>query len=221
MNDTEKKKDDATDYIIDSKIFEDLDNDKKRMDRMIAALKYYQNLVLSLDAVVNTEERLKTFTAFCQEVYPKTVFLEDFMHCILLLKDPEKVREIRQKLQFESETDTVSSVIHRHYAERRADDTSWSWFAEKMDSLQFYLYHLTDVGLREESKDSDDVSDDDKEDDIELDQEALKRLAESINSKRKFFSSERLDGIYGKKTSKVRLSVHELLVFGFIREHLR
>ena len=114
MTDAEKKKDDATDHIIDSKIFEDLDNDKKRMDRMIAALKYYQNLVLSLGAMVNIEERLKTYTAFCQEVYPKTVFLEDFMHCILLLKDPGKVREIRQKLQFELEADTVPSVITRN-----------------------------------------------------------------------------------------------------------
>ena len=113
------------------------------------------------------------------------------------------------------------TLITRHYAERRADDPSWSWFAEKMDSLHFYLYHLSDIGLREESKDINDVSDDDKEDNIQLDQVALKRLAESINSKRTFFSSERLDGIYGKKTSKVRLSVHELLVFGFIREHLR
>ena len=90
-----------------------------------------------------------------------------------------------------------------------------------MDSLHFYLYHLSDVGLREESKDSDDAPDDDKEDDSELDENVLKRLAKNVISKSKFFSSERLDGIYGVKSSKVKLSVHELLVFGFIRENFR
>ena len=218
MNDKEKKEDDAIDNIIDFKIFEDLDDDNKRMDRMIAALEYYQNLVLSLGAMVSTGDRQKTFTAFCQEVYTKTVFLDDYIHCIPLLKDPLKVRE---KLQFEAESEAVSSVITRHYAERRADDASWSWFGEKMDSLHFYLHHLSDVGLREESKDSDNAPDDDMNDDDTLDENAVKRLAQNVLSKRKFFSSERLDGIYGVKSSKVKLSVHELLVFGFIRENLR
>ena len=47
MNDKEKKEDDAMDNIINFKIFEDLDDDKKRIDRMTAALKYYQHFSLN------------------------------------------------------------------------------------------------------------------------------------------------------------------------------
>ena len=81
------------DYTPNMEIFENLDDDAKRMERMTAALKYYQASVLSPSAMmVQTQDAQKLFTEFCEKHYPKRIFLEDYIHFISVITNKEPIQ---------------------------------------------------------------------------------------------------------------------------------
>ncbi len=79
---------------------------------------------------------------------------------------------------------------------------------ERLDSIHFMVHHLNELGLRVSAKamESEVVPDDEEKDEHHLTDLALKRMAEIIESKRAWFSNERLDGA---TNSKFTLQINE------------
>ena len=178
----------------------------KAIDRVVAALDYYQFLVLAPKAAKYGKEPRTAFTSFCHELYPKKVMLNDYIHWVLHHKDPESIKAIRGRLHFLCESAKRCGAATRHFRNRRDDideddDVAPNWFIDKMDSIHFNVYHLTELGLRvpAEVMESGLAPNDEKQDESNLVDEALRRMGREIESKRTVFSSERLDGAVNSK----------------------
>ena len=179
---------------IDFELFQDVqsgdhcDGNKHRkcmaMNRIIAALDYYQHLVLGAMADKFVDDPRAAFTAFCEEVYPKRVMLNDYIHWVLHHKDTESIQAIRAQLHFICESAKICGATTRHYRDRRHDDTTeqtpLNWFTEKMDIVHFNVYHLTELGLRVTAEC--DIEEDEQE--SELVDFTLKRMGKVIEAKR-------------------------------------
>ena len=182
------------------------------VDRVVAALDYYQFLVLTPKAAEYGKEPRTAFTSFCHELYPKRVMLNDYIHWVLHHNDPESIKAIRGRLHFLCESAKRCGAATRHFRNRRDDcnddddgndddDVTSNWFIDKMDSIHFNVYHLTELGLRvpAEVMESELTPNDEKLDESNLVNEALRRMGMVIESKRAVFSSERLDGAVNSK----------------------
>lgn len=182
------------------------------MDRVVAALDYYQFLVLGAAAAELVEDPKSTFTAFCDELYPKRMLMDDYIHWVLHHKDPENIKALRARLHFICESAKLCGATSRHYRERQNDgkgaDDATNWFTEKMDVLHFNVYHLHELGLRVEPDviQKEVATDHEETDEAHSVKLALQRMAEVVEAKRAAFSTERLDG---NSNSKFTLKVVE------------
>ena len=181
------------------------------LERVVAALDYYQFLVLSKETAKYGTEPKAAFTSFCEELYPKKVLLNDYIHWVLHHKDPESVKALRKRLQFLCDSATSCGATTRHYRVRGddedgAEDAPPNWFVDKMDSIHFNVYHLNELGLRVEVDSAENTSEDEKRGDSDLVDQDLKNMTKVIEAKRAFFSNERLDGA---ANSKFTLQINE------------
>ena len=197
--------------MIDFKLFESIESgdhchgrhgaECKAMDRVVAALDYYQFLVIGATAKQLVDDPRAAFTAFCEELYPKGVLLNDYIHWVLHHKDPRSVKAIRGRLQFVCESAKLCGATSRHYGDRRVGGDGANWFTEKMDSMHFNIYHLYELGLRvsPEVMQKEMASGDEEQDESDLVNSSLKRMGREIETKRALFSTERLDGATNSK----------------------
>ena len=190
----------------------------KAVERIIAALRYYQHLVLSPNAAKYGKDARILFHTFCEDLYPKGVMLNDYIHWVLNHKDEESIYAIRKRLNYVCDSAKKCSATTRHYRDRRqdkvgADDIESNWFTEQMDRLHFNIYHLHELGLRVSAEvlESEVAPDDEIQDESHLKDLAMKRLAKQLRAKRAEFGTERLDG---SVNAKFTLKVHEMKEIG-------
>ena len=168
--------------------------------------------MLSAAAAELVEDPKSTFTAFCDELYPKRMLMDDYIHWVLHHKDPENIKAIRARLHFICESAKLCGSTSRHYRERQNDrkgaDDETNWFTEKMDVLHFNVYHLQELGLRVEPDviQKEMATAHEETDGAHLASLALQRMAEVIEAKRTAFSTRRLDG---NANSKFTLQIDE------------
>ena len=169
------------------------------LDRVVAALKYYQFLVLSRITKNHLDNPKEMFGEFCDKYYPKHFFLDDYIHWISHHKSAEQTMAIRERLHFVCDSAKLCGAVTRHYRDRRADgggdDATTNWYTDVMDAIHFNLYHLEELGLRTqiESIDCELASDDEKRDDRECVNDCLKKMIREVDSKRNTFRTGRLD----------------------------
>ena len=168
---------------------------------MTAALDYYGVLVIGALGSQLVDDPKAVFTDFCEKVYPKKYFLNDYIHWVLHHKDEAEITQLRSNLHFICESAKLCGATTRHYRDRRVttnenDGEERNVFIEKMDSIHFNVFHLNELGLRISSEDLKiEITENDKgKDEEHLKELKLKRMAEIIAMKRQFFSAERLDG---------------------------
>ncbi len=152
------------------------DNDKcESIDNCISiqklsvALKYYE-----LMDIINNISHRDAFTNFIIEIYHK--FLDDFTHLVnhhsnhlndiyIHLINTNKFNECKM-------ANCVYTARHYHHrrdvdkdgnVDKNVLDPEVSFFAETMDSLHFYLFHLFECGLRSIITEDGVVDDDDDE----------------------------------------------------------
>ena len=174
----------------------------KAMERIITALRYYQQLVLSANTVKYGKDPRAVFNSFCNDLYPKGAMLNDYIHWVLHHKDEESLKAIRKQLNFICESAKQCGATTRHYRDRtqgdnEGDNDESSWFTEQMDRVHFNIYHLHELGLRvsaEVLESEVGPDDDEKQDESHLFDLAMKRMAREMKEKRGVFGSERLDG---------------------------
>ena len=139
--------------------------------------------------------------------------LNDYIHFVEHHADPKSIEYIRNRLHFDCHSVAKCGATTRHHRERRDDehreskDEASNWFIDRVDSIHFMVYHLTEVGLRvskEETMGNEAKRDDEEEDEKEFVDLALKRMDEVITAKRKAFSPQRLSG---GKDSKFKLQI--------------
>ncbi len=213
----------ATEHIVDFNVFKQIEsgdqcNGKhhgtcKGLDRMIVTLDYHQFVVNEPSSTKDRNDRLTAFVAFCDELYSKRAMLNDYIHFVEHHADPQSIEYIKGRLHFDCESAEKCGATTRHYRDRREDSTGAkgmesSWFIDRMDSIHFMVYHLTELGLRVSAKtmESAVAPDDDEKDEAVLVDLALKEMGKEIEAKRREFSTERLDGA---ANSKFTLNVEE------------
>ena len=203
---------------MDFSVFEHVEDDDecngkqcekcKAMERIVAALKYYQHLVLSPNTKKYGDDPRLTFNSFCEMLYPKGVMLNDYIHWVLNHKDEESIKDIRKQLNYVCDSAKKCGATTRHYRDRRqdgnaSDEEEANWFIEQMDLMHFNIYHLHELGLRvaAEVLESEVAPDDEKQDESQLFDLAMKRMAKEMRAKQKAFGNERLDGSANTKFS--------------------
>ena len=186
----------------------------KAVERIVAALRYYQHLVLSPNTTKYGKEPRAVFDTFCEDLYPKGIMLNDYIHWVLNHKDERSIDAIRIRLNFVCDSAKKCRATTRHYRDRRddgneADDTESSWFTEQMDIVHFNIYHLHEAGLRVSAEvlESEVAPDDEKQDESHLFDLAVKRLAKEMMAKSAAFGNERLNG---SENVKFTLKVNEI-----------
>lgn len=209
--------------LIDPKLFENVESEDhchgkgrctecKAMKRVMAALDYYAVLVLGAKAKMLVDDPKAVFMKFCDEIYPKRVFLNDYIHWVLHHNSVEEAKAIRSVLQYLCDSANDCGATTRHYRDRRQDangaDDVPNEFMEKMDALHFNIYHLQELGLRidPETLESEMKLDDHEQDESQLADVGYRCMARAIEVKRSRFSSQRLDGL---KNAKFNLQVNE------------
>ena len=196
--------------VIDLKVFENIAEDDhcdgkhgkhcQCMVRVTAALDYYGVLVIGALGNQLVDDPKAVFTDFCEKVYPKKYFLNDYIHWVLHHKDEEEITKLRSSLHFICESAKLCGATTRHYRDRRVttdenDGEERNVFMEKMDSIHFNVFHLNELGLRISSEDLkiEITENDEGKDEEHLKELQLKRMAEVIATKRELFGAERLD----------------------------
>ena len=187
------------------------DKECKAVDRIIAALEYYEHLVLSPFAAKYGDDPRLVFDSFCRDLYPKKVLLNDYIHWVLNHNDPESLLAMRKRLHFLCESAKNCGATTRHYRDRRhdgneEDGVESSWYTDKMDCIHFNIHHLHELGLRvsPETIQTEDAPDNDNVDEENSVDAAMKRMTKEIDSKRSAFSSQRLNG---SKNSKFTVQI--------------
>ena len=188
--------------------------DCKAIERVSTALNYHWFLVNASMATKYGKDPQIAFRSFCEELYPKRVLLNDYIHWVLHHHDPQSAMAIRKQLHFDCESAKRCGATTRHYRDRRedgsgaADEVESNWFGDKMDCIHFNVFHLHELGLRvtAEAAESELAPDDEEQDESKSVDLALKRMAKEIAKKRTLFSTERLDGA---ANSKFTLKVDE------------
>ena len=152
----------ATEHIVDFNMFKQIESGDqchgagglcKGLERVIGALDYHQiTIVNSLDKKYGDDPRA-TFTAFCDELYPKRAMLNDYIHFVEHHADPQSIEYIKGRLHFDCDSAKKCGATTRHYRDRREDSTGAkgmesNWFIDRMDSIHFMVHHLTELGLR-------------------------------------------------------------------------
>ena len=176
----------------------------KALDRMIAALDYHQFMIVNPMREKYGDDAKDTFISFCDELYPKAAMLNDYIHFVEHHSDPSSIEYIKGRLHMKCDCTTKCGATTRHYRDRREDhdhEHESNWFIDRIDSVHFMIHHLTELGLRVsmETLQSGMTSSDEKENDAENKDLALKRMLQVIQTKRKFFSAQRLDGVMNTK----------------------
>ena len=176
----------------------------KGLDRMIAALDYHQCTIVNPLQEKYGDDPKATFISFCDELYPKTTMLDDYVHFVEHHADPSSLEYIKGRLHLKCESATKCGATTRHYRDRADDHNDGIesvWCIDRIDSVHFMIHHLTELGLRVslETKESAVVSDDEKQVDLDVVDHDLKRTVKEVDSKRAVFSNERLDGIENTK----------------------
>ena len=178
----------------------------KAVDRIIAALEYYEHLVISPFAAKYGDDPRLVFDSFCRDLYPKKILLNDYIHWVLHHNDSDSLMHMRKRLHFLCESAKHCGATTRHYRDRRddghdADEVERSWYTDKMDCIHFNVHHLHELGLRVsvETLLSETVSDDDKDHSSSSPYVTLQRLKTEITSKAAAFSTPRLDGVNNSK----------------------
>ena len=120
-----------TEYEMDFSLFkhfedgDDCDGKKheecKAVDRIVAALRYYQHLVLSANMAKYGKDPRVLFNKFCEDLYPKEAMLNDYIHWVLHHNDPQRVKAIRERLNYVCESAKKCGATTRHYRDRRQD----------------------------------------------------------------------------------------------------
>ena len=214
--------------LIDANLFENVESgdhchgkghctECKAMKRIMAALDYYGVLVLGAKAKKLVVDPNAVFMDFVDEIYPKKVFLNDYIHWVLYHNTPEEAKAIRSALQYLCDSAKDCGATTRHYRDRRQDgngvEDAPNEFMEKLDSMHFNIFHLQELGLRVSSEMlENEMKVDGKEmDESQLFDLGLKRMAQVIEAKRSAFSNERLDGI---KNVKFNLQINEQTIDG-------
>ena len=205
-------------HLVDFNVFRKIDCDDhcdgkngycKVVERIIAALDYHQFLVNGgLDAKYG-DDLVAAFTAFCEELYPKTAILNDYIHFVTHHADAKGLEYIRGRLHFKCDSAAKCGSTSRHYRDRRehgdngSSDLVSNWFIDRIDSIHFMVHHLHELGLRVsvETMQSELKIDDEIDDKLHLVDLGLKRMAQEIELKRALFSNERLDGVQNAKFS--------------------
>ena len=178
----------------------------KAVDRIIAALEYYEHLVLSPFAANYGDDPRLVFDSFCRDRYPKKVLLNDYIHWVLNHNDSEALMLMRKRLHFLCESAKHCGATTRHYRDRRndaneADSVDASWYTDKMDCIHFNVRHLHEVGLRlsAETLQPQSGPDDTKENDSYSKNAALQRMTKELKTKRAVFSNQRLNSAKNAK----------------------
>ena len=162
----------------------------KCLDRMIAALDCHQYFMMNTDDGKAGKDPKELFIAFCDEYYPRSVMLNDYIHFVDHHSDPSSIEYIKGRLHFNCESITKCGATARHYRDRRDDHdsaTDSNLFVDRIDSVHFMVHHLTELGLRVPA---DTIE---KQSEAENKDLALKRMYEVVQSKRKIFSGQRLN----------------------------
>ena len=193
----------------------------KSVDRIIAALEYYEHLVLSPFAAKYGDDPRLVFDGFCRDLYPKKTLLNDYIHWVLNHNDSDALMHMRQRLHFLCESAKHCGATARHYRDRRddgndADKVESSWYTDKIDCIHFNIRHLHEVGLRVSAETllSETAPDDDQEDGSERADDRLKRMKKEIASKRSAFSNQRLDGANNAKFTMKIANLKDVRVQG-------
>ena len=148
-------------HIIDFNVFQHIESEDqcdgkhpgtcKGLDRMIAALDYHQfTIVHELNEKYGDDPK-ELFIAFCDELYPRTAMLEDYIHFVEHHADPSSIEYIKGRLHFKCESATKCGATTRHYRDRRNDVNNgieFVWCIDRIDSIHFMVHHLTELGLR-------------------------------------------------------------------------
>ena len=186
----------------------------KCLDRVIAALDYHQFLVVNPLNEKYGDDPKAAFVSFCDELYPKTAMLNDYIHFTEHHTDPATIEYIQGRLVMKCESAQKCGATSRHYRDRGdgvsgGDGLESLWCIDRMDSIHFTVHHLTELGLRVKASDLESAltADEQEVEDSESVDVALQRLAEIIKAKRAMFSNERLDGT---TNSKFTLHVDEM-----------
>ena len=162
------------------------------LDRVLAALKYYEFLVISRMTRIHVQDPKGMFGEFCDKYYPKHVFLGDYIHWVCDHKSMADTIAIRKRLHFICESAKLCGATTRHYRDRgqdnaERDETTPRWYADQMDCIHFNIRHLEQVGLRMQSGSAmnDTEVDDEKEDESSKSESSFttKRLDGSTNLK--------------------------------------
>eukprot|EP01084_Bolivina_argentea_P042543 78439_1 len=179
------------------------------LSRVIAALKYYMMLNIKTDELSDD-----TFTAFCNDVYNGSLFLDDWIHIISKHSNQiEKItRELITNYNFENCAIKQCVLTSRHYnrnRNRRNDmtqneikgvrDGKFLFYRETMDSVHFYIFHSIQLGLRATTKTAEtDNSDINNEYDC-FDEEFAKKRQFILNQRKKLgINIERFNNINNK-----------------------
>ena len=186
----------------------------KAMERVIAALDYHQFMIVNELSDKYGDEPTAAFISFCQELYPKDRMLNDYIHFVLHHADPDSIEYIRGRLHFPCDSAKNCGATSRHYRDRRGDatkgakGTKTNWFIDRIDTIHFMVNHLTELGLRVPSNVLESAFDwdDEKGDESQKALLVQKRMKEVVDSKRREFSDERLDGA---ENAKFTLTVTE------------
>jgi len=109
----------------------------------------------------NVEEdglSMDNFIAFCFEHYKKDSMMNDYHHFMQFHTDQESIDAMKQRLYFdECESARSCCAMKRHYRDRRSDRmyperVGTNWCVDKIDSVHYTVYHLTEIGLRYSKK---------------------------------------------------------------------
>ena len=161
----------------------------KGLDRLIATLDYHQFVIVNELNEKYGGDPKEIFIAFCDELYPQTAMLEDYIHFVEHHADPSSFDYIKGRLHFSCDSVSKCGATTRHYRDRRNDVSNGMesvWCIDRIDSVHFMVHHLTELGLRvsAETMQSMKGSEDDKKSDSELKDLALKRMMEEVGTKR-------------------------------------
>ena len=221
---TESMKPDVIRNLVDFSAFDNIKSDDhcdgkhpqncKCLDRVIAALEYHQCLIVNPLNEKYGDDPKAAFVSFCDELYPKTAMLNDYIHFTEYHTDSETINYIQSRLNMKCDSVQKCGSTSRHYRDRGVGDIGGDgmeslWCIDRMDSIHFTVHHLTELGLRVNMKEieSELTADGQEVDDSKSRELALQRLAEIIKAKRTTFSNERLDGT---TNSKFTLQVDEM-----------
>ena len=155
------------------------------------------------------------FVAFCDEHYPKRPMLNDYIHFMKYHADSESIESMKKRLYFECESATSCCAMRRHYRDRRDDDkdrVETNWCVDRMDSVHFTVYHLTEIGLRfSKNVEQTLATEESVESEQKVDRSEKERVRREAERKRKVFRADRLDGT---KNGKFKIPVQKKEKFG-------